>query len=194
MTKKIILIIGAPGSGKTTDGSMLAKNHEGSITSYSVGEMLKEEVAKGGVLGKINNDFISIGELVPTAIVIDKLITAIKQAPTEIVLVDGFPRKAKQMKIFSDILAADKSMELVSVIEIRVSEEVARQRVLGREEKREDDEEEVFNNRMRIYRETIDEIESYYEGRGLLSVVDGEQPLEKVVAQIDALLSAQVAL
>ncbi len=194
MSKKIILIIGAPGSGKTTDGSMLAKNHEGSITSYSVGEMLKEEVAKGGVMGKINNDFISIGELVPTAIVIDKLITAIKQAPTEIVLIDGFPRKAKQMKIFSDILEADKSMELVSVIEIRVSEAVARQRVLGREEKREDDEEEVFANRMKIYKETIEEIESFYEGQGLLTVIDGERELDQVVSDIDTFLTKQVAL
>jgi len=194
MSKKIILIIGAPGSGKTTDGSILAKNHEGSITSYSVGEMLKEEAAKGGVLGKINNDFISIGKLVPTAIVIDKLITAIKKAPTEIVLIDGFPRKAKQMKIFSDILEADKSMELVSVIEIRVSEDVARQRVLGREEKREDDEEEVFANRMKIYKETIEEIESFYEGQGLLTVIDGEREVAEVVKDIDTCLTKQVAL
>jgi len=194
MPKKIILIIGAPGSGKTTDGSKLAEKHAGSITSYSVGEMLKEEIAKGTMLGKINNDYVSVGELVPTAIVIDKMVTAIQEAPTDIILIDGFPRKAKQMKVFSDLMEADKNMELLSVIEIRVSEEVARQRVLGREDKREDDEEEVFNNRMRIYKETIEEIERFYEGRGLLTVIDGERPVEEVVADIDAHLTKQVAL
>jgi len=194
MSKKIILIIGAPGSGKTTDGSLLAENHKESITSYSTGEMLKEEIDKGTVLGKINNDYVSVGELVPTAIVMDKMVTAIQQSDTDIVLIDGFPRKAKQMKVFADVLEADKNMELVSVIEIRVSEEVARKRVLGREEKREDDEEEVFNNRMRIYKETIEEIERFYEGRGLLNVIDGERAVEDVVADIDACLAKQVAL
>jgi adenylate kinase len=194
MPKKIILIIGAPGSGKTTDGSKLAQNHAESITSYSVGEMLKEEIAKGTTLGKINNDYVSVGALVPTAIVMDKMVTAIKDASTDIVLIDGFPRKAKQMKVFSDLMEADERMELISVIEIRVSEAVARKRVLGREELREDDEEAVFNNRMRIYRETIEEIERFYEGRGLLSVIDGERSVEEVVADIDACLAKQVAL
>jgi adenylate kinase len=145
-------------------------------------------------LGKINNDFVSIGELVPTAIVMDKMVTAIQQSPTDIVLIDGFPRKAKQMKVFADVVNVDKNMELISVIEIRVSEAVARKRVLGREELREDDEEAVFNNRMRIYRETIEEIERFYEGRGLLSMIDGERSVEEVVADIDACLAKQVAL
>ena len=194
MLKKLILIIGAPGSGKTTDGGMLAKKHAGSITSYSVGEMLKEEIDKNTVLGKINNDFVSVGELVPTAIVIDKMLTAIQKAPTQIVLIDGFPRKAKQMKVFADIWRSDENMELISVIEIRVSEEVARQRVLGREDAREDDEEEVFNNRMRIYKETLDEIEHFYKDRGLLKVIDGERDLDTVVDDIDAYLTSLVAL
>ncbi|MCK5853761.1 MAG: nucleoside monophosphate kinase, partial [Sulfurovaceae bacterium] len=68
MSKKLILIIGAPGSGKTTDATLVAKNHTDSITSYSLGDMLKEEIAKETTLGKINNDYISKGELVPTAI------------------------------------------------------------------------------------------------------------------------------
>jgi adenylate kinase len=194
MSKKLILIIGAPGSGKTTDGSLLAENHKGSITSYSVGEMLKEEIAKGGILGKINNDFVSMGELVPTAIVIDKLVGAIKRAPTDIVLIDGFPRKAKQMRVFADILTSDDSMELISVIEIRVSESVARQRVLGREEAREDDEENVFNNRMRIYNETIAKIEKFYKDKGILKVIDGERDKETVVKEIDEFLGTQISL
>lgn len=190
MSKKIILIIGAPGSGKTTDGSMLAKNHANSITSYSVGEMLKDEIDKGTVLGKINQGYVSQGELVPTGIVIDKMLTAIQQAPTQIVLIDGFPRKAKQMKVFADIWRSDENMELISVIEIRVSEEVARQRVLGREDAREDDEEGVFNNRMRIYKETLEEIEHFYKDRGLLKVINGERELDTVVEEIDRHLSS----
>ncbi len=198
MSKKLILIIGAPGSGKTTDGSLVAKNHADTITSYSMGEMLKEEIDNETTLGKINSQFVSRGELVPTAIVIDKMIGVIKNAPTDVVLLDGFPRKAKQMRVFADILTNDDNIELISVIEIRVSESIARQRVLGRkdaiENAREDDEEEVFNNRMRIYTETIEEIESFYQDKGLLKVIDGERDLPVVVEEIDTFLGSVVTI
>ena len=195
MSKKLILIIGAPGSGKTTDATLVAKNHTDSITSYSLGDMLKEEIAKETTLGKINNDYISKGELVPTAIVIDTICNAIQNAPTDIVLLDGFPRKEKQMKIFADVLRTRmEKVELVSVIEVRVSEAVARERVLGRTEIREDDQEQIFNNRMNIYRDTIEEIEKFYKGSGLLKMIDGEREAKDVVAEIDAFLESQVSL
>ena len=195
MSKKLILIIGAPGSGKTTDATLVAKNHTDSITSYSLGDMLKEEIAKETTLGKINNDYISKGELVPTAIAIDTICNAIQNSPTDIVLLDGFPRKEKQMKIFADVLRTRmEKVELVSVIEVRVSEAVARERVLGRTEIREDDQEQIFNNRMNIYRDTIEEIEKFYKGSGLLKMIDGEREAKDVVAEIDAFLESQVSL
>ncbi|MDX9796397.1 MAG: nucleoside monophosphate kinase, partial [Arcobacteraceae bacterium] len=42
--KKLFLIIGAPGSGKTTDAELIAARHE-SITHYSTGDMFRAEVA-----------------------------------------------------------------------------------------------------------------------------------------------------
>jgi len=193
MSKKLILLIGAPGSGKTTDGSAIAKNHP-EITSYSIGQLLEDEAKKDTKLGKINNDYISKGELIPTAIVIDTIMDAVKDAPTDIVLLDGFPRKEKQMKIFADILNGNHTIDLDSVIEIRVSEEVARQRVLGRNEDRTDDNEEVFNNRMKIYKETISNIEEFYNHSHLLKIIDGEREVDEVVADIDKFLKSHIAL
>ncbi|HIC79233.1 MAG TPA: AAA family ATPase, partial [Sulfurovum sp.] len=43
--KKLFLLIGAPGSGKTTDASLIAKKHSDKIVHYSTGDMLREEVA-----------------------------------------------------------------------------------------------------------------------------------------------------
>ena len=193
MSKKLILLIGAPGSGKTTDGSAVAKNHA-EITAYSIGNLLKDEVEKHTKLGKINSDYIERGELVPTAIAIDTIMTAVKNAPTDIVLLDGFPRKEKQMKIFADILSGNKTIELDSIIEIRVSEAVARERVLGREDARTDASEEVFNNRMRIYQETIANIEEFYNKDNLLKVIDGEREISVVVDEIDSFLKNHIAL
>ncbi len=49
--KKLFLIIGAPGSGKTTDAELIAKRHE-NITHYSTGDMLRAEMAKNSDIGK----------------------------------------------------------------------------------------------------------------------------------------------
>ena len=191
VSKKLILLIGAPGSGKTTDGKAIAKNHP-DITSYSLGELLKEEIAKGTTTGKITNDFISKGDLVPTAITIDTLCSAIQKAPTDVVLVDGFPRKEKQMIIFGDIVNDVNRADLISVIEVRVSESVARERVLGQGTTKE--REEIFNHQMKIYKETIEHIEEFYNQDNLLKVIDGEEDVDTVVAEIDAFLQEKIGL
>ncbi|MCO4844917.1 MAG: adenylate kinase [Sulfurovum sp.] len=190
MLKKLILLIGAPGSGKTTDGSSIAKNHS-DITHYSTGDLLKSEVEKETKLGKINKGFIESGELVPTDIVIDTIVGAVRNAPTDIVLLDGFPRKEKQMKFFADCLNNVDGIELSSVIEIRVSEDVARERVLGGAESKSED---LFNNTMKIYQETIAEIEEFYNQNNLLKVINGEQEMNVVVEEIDTFLQQQIAL
>lgn len=193
MSKKLILLIGAPGSGKTSDAKHIADSHP-EISSYSLGELLKAEIEKHTTLGKINNDYVSKGELVPTAIVIDTLCEAVQKAPTDIVLVDGFPREANQMKILGDILINPERSDLVAVIEIRVSEEVARERVLGHKEEISAPEEEAFNTEMRIYQEAIKEIEAFYENSHLLTVINGERDQDDVIQDIDTFLQKQTEL
>jgi len=184
MSKKLILLIGAPGSGKTTDGKTIAQNHA-EITHYCTSELLMLEIEKETKIGKICKSFIDQGALVPTDIVIDTIVSAIKSAPTEKVLLGGFPRKEKQMKMFADALFNIQGIELDSVIEIRVSEAVAKARVFG--EKASD---EAFDTEMKIYQSTIAEIEAFYTQDNLLQVIDGEQSVEVVLQALDALLQA----
>ncbi len=191
MSKKLILLIGAPGSGKTTDAEVIAENHS-NITSYSLGKLLKEEIDKNTTTGKITNDYLSKGDLVPTAIAIDIICETVQKSPTDIILIDGFPRKEKQMKIFGDLVNEVSRVDLISVIEVRVSETVARERVLGEDASEES--REIFNHQMAIYKETIDHIEEFYNHDGLLKVIDGERDKEVVVAEIDTFLKSKVAL
>jgi adenylate kinase len=189
MSKKLILLIGTPGSGKTTDAEVIAKNHE-EITSYSLGTLLVEEAKKETKVGKIIRDYISKGDLVPTAIIIDTLCSAIQNAPTDVVMIDGFPRKEKQMKIFGDIIRDVNRVDLIAVIEIRVSREVARKRVeaLG------DFNPTVFCHAMDVYQETINDIEEFYNHDGLLRVINGERTASAVIEDIDEFLQYKVAL
>ena len=197
MAKKLFLIIGAPGSGKTTDAEIIAERNPETIVHYSTGEMLRQEVAGGSELGKEIESYISRGALVPLKIVIDTIIHAVKNAPRDIILIDGFPRSVEQMEALDKILQEEKGIELAAVIEVRVSEEVAKERILGRAEeaevKRSDDNEEVFYDRMKIYLEPLPDIEKFYEAKGLLKVIDGERPIEPIVDEMEVFVKEKSA-
>ncbi len=188
MSKKLILLIGAPGSGKTTDAKVVANECLAHITSYSLGEILKSEIDKGGKIGKIINDYVSKGELIPTSLTIDELCKTILNAPTDIVLIDGFPREIEHVKIFGDVINNLKRVELISVIEVRVSEATARERYF----KNHNESEEVFAHAMKIYQDTIKEIEDYYDKQNILKVIDGERDLDVVVEDIKTYLKSLI--
>ena len=196
--KNLFLIIGAPGSGKTTDASIIAGKHSDNIVHYSTGDMLREEVASGSELGQTIDDFISKGALVPLNIIIDTIISAIKSAPVDHVLIDGYPRSVEQMTALAGILENEADIELVSVIEVRVSEQVAKDRILGRAadakpgEERSDDSVEVFYDRMKIYTDPLAEIQEFYTAKELLKVINGERTLEPIVAEMEAFIQSKI--
>ncbi len=189
--KRVFLIIGAPGSGKTTYAEIIAKKHSDKIVHYSTGELLRKEVEKGTPLGAIIASYIDEGKLVPLEIVMDTIINAIKNSDKDIILIDGFPRSVEQMKAFDEILKKNPDIKLEAVIEVVVSEETAKERVLGRG-RGADDKEEVFENRMKVYLDPLPEIEKFYEQKGLLIKVDGEKSIEEVVKEIEKIIFSKI--
>ena len=163
--KKLFLIIGAPGSGKTTDAELIAGKHT-NITHYSTGDMFRAEVAIGSQRGQIIETYISAGNIVPIDIAIETILGAIKRASTDVVIIDGYPRSVEQMVELDKYLANESEVELVNVIEVDVSQETAFQRVLGRaadaDVVRADDNEKVFLNRMKLFTEPLEDIRTFY--------------------------------
>ena len=188
--KKLFLIIGAPGSGKTTDAELIAKRHE-DITHYSTGEMFRAEVASGSEIGKLINNYVSQGNLVPIDIVIETIVSAIKKSPTPVVVIDGYPRSGEQMTELDKYLQNEPEVQLVNCIEVVVSENVARDRVLGRA-RGADDNNEVFNNRMKVYTDPLAEIQSFYEAKGLLHKINGERTIEEIVDDMDNFVQSRI--
>lgn len=188
--KKLFLIIGAPGSGKTTDAELIAKNNE-NISHYSTGDMLRAEVTSGSDIGQEINKYISKGAIVPIKIVIETIINAIKSSPTEIIIIDGYPRSIEQMMELDKYLQEHKDIKLVSVIEVRVSEETARQRVLGRA-RGVDDKNEVFDNRMKVYTEPLKQIQDFYTNKEILKVISGERSIEEIVSEMEEFIQSKI--
>jgi len=124
--------------------------------------------------------------------------SAIKNAPVDAILIDGYPRSVEQMTAFDAIEDKEADVDLVSVIEVRVSEDVAKERILGRAaeaapgEGRSDDKIEVFYDRMKIYTDPLAEIQSFYTNKALLQVIDGARTLEEVVADMDAFVLSKI--
>lgn len=189
--KKLILIIGAPGSGKTTDAELIAAKNSDTITHYSTGDLLRAEVASGSERGKIIDSFISKGNIVPIEIAIETIISAIKTSPMDTVIIDGYPRSHEQMDALDNYLCREEQIELLSVIEVEVSEETARDRVLGRA-RGNDDNNEVFNNRMRVYLEPLADIRAFYSKKALLSKISGESSIEEVVSEMETFIKSKI--
>ncbi len=188
--KKLFLIIGAPGSGKTTDAELIAQKHE-NITHYSTGDMFRAEVASGSELGQTIKQYTDAGNLVPIEIVIKTIVTALKNAPTDVIVIDGYPRSTEQMMELDKYLANDDEVQLVNVIEVVVSEQTACDRVLGRA-RGADDNVEVFNNRMKVYTEPLQEIQEFYTQKGILHKIDGEPTLEEIVENMDNFIQSRI--
>ena len=191
--KKLFLIIGAPGSGKTTDAQLIAEKNSDKIVHYSTGDLLREEVASGSELGKTIKSYIDNGNLVPLEIVINTIKNAITKAEKDIILIDGFPRSVEQMKALDEMLKNSDNIDLVSVLEVEVSEEVAKDRVLGRA-RGADDNEEVFNNRMRVYLEPLEEIEKFYQNQNKLIKINGERTIEEIVDEMEEIIKQKADL
>ena len=188
--KKLFLIIGAPGSGKTTDAELIAKENP-QITHYSTGDMLRAEVATKSELGLEIDKYISKGLIVPIEVAIKTITNAIKNAPTDIIIIDGYPRSMEQLNALDEYLATDSSLELTSVIEVEVSEETARDRVLGRA-RGADDNNEVFNNRMKVYMEPLKEIQEFYKAKDILKVISGEGTIEEIVSEMGSFINSKI--
>lgn len=178
------VLLGAPGSGKGTQAARLSKRL--GIPAISTGEMLREAVTAGSDLGRRVEKILISGALVDDQAMAEVVRNRLVEADAANgFLLDGYPRNHEQAETLAEILAElGTALDLVWFVDVP-KEELMR-RALAR--RREDDQEEVIERRLELYRNVTDPLVGYYGDLGLIRRVDGNQSIERVTEAMMAAL------
>ena len=193
----IIIMLGAPGTGKGTVAGLLQEKL--GINQVSTGDIFRKNIKEGTELGKLAEKYISKGDLVPDDVTIKIIEDRLKQPDAEKgVILDGFPRTVKQAEELDKILEKQgRKVELVinlTTPEEEIIERIVNRRVCSNQEckavynitlnppkkdgicdkcgskliTRKDDTEETVRTRLKNYFEQTSPLVEYYEKQGNL--------------------------
>ncbi len=214
-----IILLGPPGAGKGTQAASIAE--EFSIPHISTGDIFRYNIKEGTDLGKKAKSYMDQGLLVPDELVVAIVEDRLKQQDCHRgFLLDGFPRTVVQAEALDNVMEK-MGVALNKVINIEVDKHVLVERAVGRRickscgatyhvkfnpsntgdvcqkcggnlYQRDDDNEATVTKRIDVYlNETMPLIE-YYENRGKLAVIDGQQHIDKVYEDIVKVLRREV--
>jgi adenylate kinase len=189
-----LLMVAPPGAGKGTQAKRLADHYR--IAHLASGDLLRQEVASGTEIGKAAAAYLERGDLVPDDLVLKMLTIEVLEASADTGFVlDGFPRTLRQAEAAYQIARQFEDVTLQAVIHLEVGRDELRRRLLGRaaREGRVDDDEATINHRLEVYDRETQPLLAFYAERGLVLDIDGEQPVEKVFADIVAAVDSQLA-
>jgi adenylate kinase len=179
-----LMILGAPGSGKGTQGKLIAE-HVG-IAEVSTGELLRAAVKQGTPLGREAKGYMDRGLLVPDEVVL-ALIREIldSKAAARGVLMDGFPRTVPQAAAV-DKLLRDRGARVDMVLLLEADEQELVKRLLSRaaKEGRSDDNLESIKQRLKVYHEQTAPLVAYYDKQGVVRRVAGMGSVEEIQARV----------
>ena len=206
----IVILLGAPGSGKGTIAGRLAAE-DASLKHVSSGDLLRGAVAKGTAAGVEAKGFMDRGELVPDALIARMIKDVIAETQGDVtMLLDGFPRNVAQAEILAATGAPIRSVVLVDVPDAVIADRIAGRRtcpnckagyhvkalppkVEGVCDKcgaalvvRKDDNPETVKDRLVVYHRETEPLIAYYEGKGMLRRIDGNQGPERNAAAFKA--------
>ena len=126
-----LMILGAPGSGKGTQGKLLAEHL--AVPEVSTGELLRAAVKQGTALGKQAKTFMDRGELVPDDVILGLIREILDAGAKRGMMMDVFPRTVAQAKAV-DKLLAEKKAKVDRVVLLDVAEEErSEERRVGKE-------------------------------------------------------------
>ena len=183
-----ILILGAPGAGKGTQGKILAQRLK--LVKITTGDILRAAVAAGTELGKEAKKFMEAGKLVPDTLILDLIKGELaKPEASEGAVFDGFPRTAAQAELVDQTLGA-RGQRLSQVLLLDVTEEELVRRLHGRAvlEGRSDDTPEAIRTRLQVYQQDTAPLVAHYVPRGVVHRVPGTGTIEQIADEIKRII------
>ena len=210
-----LILLGAPGAGKGTQAELLIEKLH--IPSISTGNMLREAMANGTEIGKQAKHYMDNGLLVPDDVIMG--IVAERVAKDDCAngfILDGVPRTLAQ----AEALEA-KGIRIDHVVSIEIEDSVIEGRMTGRRvcskcgasyhivanptkvdgicdlcgEKvvtRKDDAPETVRNRLSVYHAQTEVLKDFYQARGKLRLVEGNQAIAAITEEILDQIGAKV--
>lgn len=212
----IVVLLGAPGSGKGTQGVPLA-NHLG-LAHVASGDMFREHLQAGTELGTLAQSYINRGELVPDDVTIRMVLDRLSQPDAARgVILDGFPRTLPQARVLDRALEDERLRVDVAPFVVVSTDELLRRlggrwvcRATGHSfhivsnppkvagvcdfdgsalYQREDDSIDVARKRLEVYFQQTQPVVDYYRAKRVLREIDGEQSIERVFEDLLAATS-----
>ena len=132
-TQKIMFIfLGAPGSGNVTIAERCVKDF--GFATVSTGQLLRDAMARGDVLGKQAEGFIKQGQLVPDELVADMVDEWLTRNIDKIdtLMLDGYPRTEKQAQMLDALLKQKFPHITTRLVKINISDDAIVARIADR--------------------------------------------------------------
>ncbi|MBL4638123.1 MAG: adenylate kinase [Proteobacteria bacterium] len=207
------VLLGAPGSGKGTQGVVLSKKYN--IPQISTGDLLRAAVSAGSELGKKAKTAMDAGALVSDDIVIGLIRERISDNDAKNgYILDGFPRNIVQAEAL-DAMLEKLDQPLQGVVLLDVAFEELMQRLTGRRTckdcgaiynvhlsppktadhcdacngelfQRADDNEETIGNRLNVYQEQTAPLIGYYGDQDKLHSITGTGNIDDITTAVAA--------
>ncbi len=210
---KFIVLLGPPASGKGTQAARLREALD--LPHVASGDLFRENLKNQTELGRKARAYMDRGELVPDDVTIAMVMERLSRPDcAHGALLDGFPRTIAQAQALDAALAA-RGARVGLVPNIVVPNEVLVERVSGRRlcrtcgeayhvrfnlpqkpgvcdkdggelYQRDDDQPETVRKRLEVYWQQTSPLIDYYNQRGLLVEIDGDQTIDDVWADLHA--------
>ena len=210
-----LVLMGLPGAGKGTQAEKIVEKY--GIPHISTGDMFRAAIKESTDLGLQAKSFMDSGNLVPDEVTIGIVRERLsKEDCAEGFLLDGFPRTVAQAEALENILS-DLNKKIDYVINIDVDQEFLMERLTGRRickscgstyhlvfnpptkddvcdrcggelYQRADDNAETVQNRLEVNQKQTKPLLDFYEGKGYLRNINGQQDIRKVFDDLDQLL------
>ncbi len=211
-----LILLGAPGAGKGTQAELICKKLN--IPTISTGNILREAIKNKTERGVLAKSFMDAGNLVPDDVIVGIVSERLSEDDCKNgFILDGMPRTVAQAQALDDM-----GIEIDIVLSIEVDDEAIERRMSGRrvcescgasyhiEHKkpitdgvcdscggklvlRADDAPETVRDRLRVYHEQTEPLVAYYESKGILKAIKGQNGIEETTRLVFEALGVYTA-